>query len=112
MPTAVQDDLATVVAAFRLTEPQIAEMARALYERARVPTYTARYQRAAQTLKVTLPADWQPSEATLRKLADDALSSARSIAATYHADLEAEALRLAAHEKALHKSIVSGLADW
>ena len=110
MTTATQTDVAAVVAAFALTDAEIEALAKTIYETARIPTYTARYQRAAQTLKVTLPANWQPSDAALSRLASAALKSAKGIAATYRADLEAQAQKLAAEET--EDKAYKGLGQW
>ncbi len=112
--TTIQDDVAALVAAFSLTAAHIEQLARTIYEQARVPTYSARYQHAARTLKIPLPADWQPSDAALRKLAADALASAKRIAQTYQQDLERQARHLVA-QKALQHDLVdpaTGLAAW
>lgn len=113
MPAARQE-VAAVVAAFAFTDEEIAALAHAILE-ARVAAYAFSYRHQAQTMRVSLPQDWQPTQKALDHQADLAWKAARGIAQTYQADLERQANALLAEEKRLRSALVGvvvGLAEW
>ena len=95
-----RDELAAILAAFMLTDDEIAALAQLLYTQARVPAYSARYKLAAQAMLASLVSSWQPDKAALQRLEQLSAQDAQGIADTYHDDLEAQATRLVADENA------------